>query len=287
MENRDDWLSVAGVFVDPLLIEVSDLTEQLHLSTAPASVAYGLSDAIEVMHQSAGYWLDSNGSYRDDAAATCSAVHKAFESVFQEVEFSHVDALAATVRTFAGVGDELPGSAVVAAWAIALAGEAIAALYDGQLKQQRASIQLTESATTAGQSARALAAEQDMAEARVIHAEYVGMARLALLLSGLHYQFEHMPGNANGYRIESLLRAAVKAPSVARARAGGMGNKAPGTAKQKGAAWLRGRIGDAAGRHIRGSPSGVTLKELVNVLLEQRLASRPTLVKYLKELGYK
>ena len=257
MDSSDEWLHIAGVFVDPLDADTSQLRKTPHQRNAVGVVLQCLDEAEALMQHGAAFWLDEAGCYRSEAATVCSSVLSAFDSVFQEAEFTALPSLAFTVRTFAGLADEIPSSTVAATWAIALAGAAMAALYE----------------------------LQDLTEARIQHAEYLGMARMALMLAGLYLQFEQIPGEHGSTSLESMLRAAVKAPSVTSASRAGKGNKEPDSVKQREAAALKKRISDAAASVAAGRP-GISLKDLTSVLMGRGIASRPTLRKYLQELGY-
>lgn len=287
MEHENDWLVIAGLYIEPLLSdpEMKELATRMKELDPDASVFASFSDALDLMDDGATFWLDENGSYRPEAVETCSAVWKAFGAILQEQEFRNLHDLASTVRWGCHASDAVPASALAASWSMALAAEALTGLYEAQAELQRERNQPAPVGGSARTPDRIAAARLRLANAQISHAEYLGMAHMALLLAGLYRQFEEMPGEPNQDRLSDLLRAAVKAPSVARARAAGHGNKAPDSRRQIQAAALKDQI-DQEAQRIQSNRPGVSFGEIVSILTARGIASPPTIRKYLRECGY-
>lgn len=293
MSKHADSLYLAGVYFDPMLSDGDILEERLHSLALDAELSDSINETLDLMNSATALWLDESGCHEEHAARTCVAVHRHFDAILQESEFQDSNALAATIRgTLWEDVDTASDSQLVAAYALALAVEGLQTLCDWLLSVRREAIataQPVEIALHHDQMQRARRElHREETQARVTHAEYMGRARLALYIAGLYRHAETLSRKPDGYRVADQLRNAIEAIETAskseRAKLAGQGNRAPESAKQEEAKATRERISKAAERVIEGRP-GISRTALIGVLLDQRLASRPTIKKYLDALG--
>lgn len=291
MNEHTDLLYLAGVYFDPMLSDVDVLEQRLHSLALDAEIADCINETLDLMNSATAFWLDESGCHEEHSARTCVTVHRHFDAILQASEFQDSNALAETIRQ--SIWEDLDtanDSQLVAAYVMTLAIEALQTLCDWLLNVRREAIataQPTEStAPPRGQlqqARRELFREET--RARVTHAEYMGKARLALYIADLYRHAETLSRIPDGYRVADQLRNAIKtASNSARAKAGGQGNRAPGSAKQVAAMETRERIRQAATRVLKARPE-ISRTALVSVLLKQRLATRPTIKKHLDALG--
>lgn len=283
MDERDEWIFIAGVYLDPLLDNLDELEQRLCGLPQYTELAETITDTLDLMNDSTAFWLDSTGDFQEGAATICMGVWQRLDSIQQEAEFRDASALADTVRWAAAVETEASDSALVAIYAMVLALEGLRALYDWQIELRQALVGVAQpSLYNKQQLSRAHACMVDYeVAARVHHAECVGQARQALFQAGVYRQIENIAPSADGYRLADLLRSAIQAPVIARARSGGI----------KGAQAKKVAAADAAektcnlARSIKQSEPHLSDAELVERLAEDLILSDPTVRAHLRTQG--
>lgn len=291
MNEHTDLLYLAGVHFDPMLSDIDALAQRLHSLALDAELSHCIDETLDLMNSATAFWLDNSGAHEELAARTCVTIHRHFDAILQASEFQDSNALAETIRRSIWEDiDTASDAQLVSAYVLALAAEGLQALCNWLLNVRReaiAAVQLAESTTPHhGQLQRARAElYREEIQARVTHAQYMGKARLALYIADLYRHAEILSRMPDGHRVADQLRHAIEtASNTTRAKIAGQGNRAPTSAKQMAAMDTRKRIHHAATRVLKARPR-ISRTTLVSVLLEQGLATRPTLKKHLDALG--
>lgn len=293
LNEQDCWMFLAGDYFDPLLSDVDELENRLRDLAQDIDLSACFEETLYLMNEATAYWLDSTGSYPDEAARICVAVRQRFDAILQESEFQDRRALAETIRHAIGNDTDATDTRLVASYVLALGAEGLQVLCDWLVALRREVVAAVPPLEGRERfelcSAQLPSARQQLylleIEARLMHSEYIANARQALLLAGLYQQVEHLGQTPEGYKVTEQLRSAIElAANSMRAQARGRGNRAPESVTQRAAAETRERI-RAAAKRVMKSRGGISRKDLVSVLIGQQIASRPTIHKHLDALG--
>ncbi|MGX5217508.1 hypothetical protein ACVTMO_02465 [Pseudomonas segetis] len=289
-DEHDEWIFVAGMYLDPTLVNLEDF--ELHLAKLPAhsELASTIAESINLMRSAlAFWWQDYDCIYHERTHEVCRKVWEKLDSIIQTAEFSDQNIIASTVRDACGYYDTQPSdSQLVASYALLLAmegfnelyrwqnrlGEALAIDFDDQLPDTPIGRKIKLEAVR-------LECHYEEVEARVTHAEYIGMAYRLLFIAGIYKEIEGLDSTVDGYRIADKLRAAIKAPWIARASKGG----AKGAASKKTEAAADALKTCKAARRIKQSEPEILNADLVSRLVESLSRSAPTVIKQLRTEG--
>ncbi|MFI8480161.1 hypothetical protein ACIGCM_06280 [Pseudomonas sp. NPDC078700] len=289
-DEHDEWIFVAGMYLDPTLVNLEDF--ELHLVKLPVhdELAFTIASSIDLMRAAlAFWWQDYDCVYHERTREVCRKVWEKLDSIIQTAEFSDQDAIASTVRNACGYYDtELSDSLLLASYALLLAMEGLNELYgwqnslaDALTMDLRDRMLITP--TERNLRFEAIRFEQRYIEtdARLTHAEYMSKASELLFIAAAHKKIESLDSAASGYRFTDKQQAAIKAPLIKNASKGGTKG---GATKKSEAAEDALKTCNAA-RKIRQSEPEISYSDLVTRLIESLGRSAPTVRKQLRTEG--
>ncbi|MFI8482909.1 hypothetical protein ACIGCM_20305 [Pseudomonas sp. NPDC078700] len=286
-DERDNWIFVSGMYLDPTLVNLEDF--ELHLATLPVhdELVFTIASSIDLMRAAlAFWWQDYDCIYDERTRAVCRKVWEKLDSIIQTAEFTDQDAIASTVRDACGYCDaEVSDSLLLASYALLLAMEGLNELYVWQSSLADALTldlhdQMLDTPTERYLRFEAVRFEQRYKEsdARDTHAEYVSKASELLSIAALHKGVERIDSTASGYRLTDKQQAAMKTPLLKNASKGGTKG---GASKKSDAADDAIKTCNAA-RKIRQSEPEISSSDLVTRLVESLGRSAPTVRKQLR-----
>ncbi|MEE4696817.1 hypothetical protein V2K91_16335 [Pseudomonas alliivorans] len=302
MDNEDmpiGCLVIAGLDVSNLLEELDDIEQAVHeLALYPQFREY-FKEALEVANYAASFWLE-DGMYPDRAGSVVATMFRLRDEIEDHAYYQDSGSLPSVIRGFVGVDRDDADSQLVATYALVQSVQSVQALANWLFETELyvfeldvdliAQMQATEPekycALVGKERLKQPGAEID---ARESFRTFMGEADRALMLASLFRQVEDIDVAKGNFNVADFLREALSkafsAQASQRGAAAGKANSHPDSVKQQNAADLRERICKAADRHILANPA-ISERALKRALVEQGIASEPTVKKYLAICGY-
>lgn len=291
----------------PLHIDEGEILD--HLENHPLYPEFHgrIDDALALIFKGQRHWREhqtEDGEWSESAMRAVTEIRLRSYNIHQAIMFSKGDgeALVSVIQSRAGLcNTEISDAQCIAALAIDRACRAIEKLWQwfAELEDEwhQANPELLEAIQQQDPEGFAELVEEARQETphfeietRERVAELLGTARHYMTLADVSASSLSPEAKAEIIRAaifgaeEEIGRSAVRDAYVSRGRAAGQGNKRPGTLKQEAADQLSKHIEETAFSIIAGRRN-LSEAELVRLVFERGIASKPTVRKYLRKAG--
>lgn len=300
LNTEDRELQIAGVELHHLLLDM----DEIELAVSELAL-YGhfydhFKESFGIIHNAQAFWLE-DGEYVKYADSTIQTMFHKRDDIEQQYSFADTSSLPQIARQLLDDDHPASDSKLVATYALIKAIQAIEALanwlFDLELSVYSLEADLVESIrqTDSKQYLKLVDRVRDRAcgfeiRSREDFAMLLGEADKTLMLASFYSQIENVDVSKPGFHAHGFLRAALgnltASQASLRGKKAGEGNRNPDSDKQQAATKRCERICKAADRHISAVPK-ISGTDLVKALVEKdKIASIPTVRKYLLERLY-
>lgn len=293
-------LEIAGVEVGCLLMDI----EEIELAVSELAL-YGhffdhFKEGFELIHHALFYWLE-DGGYAESAESTINTLFLRRDLIEERFHFAEATALPRVIRSEIKIDHLVSDSQLVATYALVQAVEAVEALanwlFDLELGVYDIEVDLVELLRQTDHKEYVKLVEKARnrtsgfeIRSREDFALLKAGANKALMLASLYRQIEDVEASQPGSNAYSFMRnvlANVSATQASqRGKTAGKGNSNPESDIQQAAKNRFDRVCSAADRHLSANPK-ISGTDLIKVIVEKdKIASIPTVRKYLHKGGY-
>ncbi|WP_122454347.1 hypothetical protein [Pseudomonas viridiflava] len=296
-------LEIAGCDVSNLLEELDEIEQAVHELALYPQFREHFKEALDVANYATSFWLE-DGSYPDRAGSVVATMFRLRDEIEDQASYRDSGSLPSVMRGFLGVDHNDADSQLVATYALVQSVQAVQVLANWLFETELYVFELDVDLIAQMQATDhdrycALVGKERLKhpgaeiEARESFRTFMGEADKALMLASIFKQVEEVDVAKGNFNVANFLRKALNraltnafsAQASQRGAAAGRANSHPDSVKQQNAADLRNRICKAADRLIHGNPA-ISERTLKRALVEQGIASEPTIKKYLVTCGY-
>lgn len=293
-------LAIAGFDVSNLLGELDDIEQAVRELALYSPFHDHFEEALELANYATTFWLEG-GRYPDRAGSVVATMFRLRDEIEENAIYADAASLPSVIRRFHSIDRNAADSQLVATYALVQSIQAVQVLANWLFETELyvfdldadliAKMQATDpkkySALAEKERLKDPAGEID---ARESFRAFMGDADKALMLASLYRQVEDTDVSKGNFKVADFLSEALSkafsAKASQRGAAAGKANRKPESVKQQDAAKLFERIRSAADRYILANPTISELDLKKALVKKERIASEPTVKKYLILGGY-
>lgn len=293
-------LEIAGFDVSNLLWELDDIEQAVRELALYSSFREYFKEALELANCATSFWLE-DGRYPDRAGAVVATMFRLRDEIEEHASYADEASLPRVVRSFHSVDPVAADSQLVATYAFVQSIQAIQVLANWLFETELYVFDLdadliAQMQATDPKKYCALAEKERIKDpggeidARESFRAFMGDADKAIMLASLYRQVEDIDVSKGNFNVANFLSEALSKAFTAKASqrgaAAGKANRKPESVKQQNVADLFERVRKAADRHISANPTISELDLKKALVKKERIASEPTVKKYLILGGY-
>lgn len=293
-------LEIAGFDVSNLLWELDDIEQAVRELALYSPFREYFKEALELANYATSFWLE-DGRYPDRAGSVVATVFRLRDEIEDDASCGDAGSLPSVIRQTLSIDRDDADSQLVATYALVQSIQAVQVLANWLFETELYVFDLdadliAQMQATDPKKYSELAEKERLKDpageidARESFRAFMGDADKALMLASLYRQVEDTDVSKGNFKVANFLSEALsKAFSTKasqRGAAAGKANRKPESVKQQDAAKLFERIRSAADRHILANPTISELDLKKALVKKERIASEPTVKKYLILGGY-
>ncbi|NBA95660.1 hypothetical protein [Pseudomonas sp. R5(2019)] len=293
-------LEIAGLDVSNLLWEQDDIELAVRELALYSPFREHFKEALELANYATSFWLE-DGRYPDRAGSVVATMFRLRDEIEEHASYADAGSLPSVARRFISIDRDAADSQLVATYALVQSIQAVQVLANWLFETELYVFDLdadliAQMQTTDPKKYCALAEKERQKDpggeidARESFRAFMGDADKALMLASLYRQVEDMDVSKGNFNVASFLSEALgrafSAKASQRGAAAGKANRNPESVKQQDVANLFERVRKAADRHILANPTISELDLKKALVKKERIASEPTVKKYLILGGY-
>jgi hypothetical protein len=293
-------LEIAGMDVHCLLRDMDEIELAVSELALYRHFYEHFKEGFDLIHHAVFFWLEG-GRYVECAESTIQTMFRLRDPIEEHFSFAEATSLPSVIRQFVGTDHPASDSQLIATYALVQAVQAVEVLanwlFDLELGVYGIEVDLVEllRQTDPKEYVKLVEKARDRTSgfeirSREDFAVFKADADKALMLASLYRQIDDVEASqpsSNAYGFMRKVLANVSATQASqRGKIAGKGNSNPESDKQQAAKNRFDRVCSAADRHVSADPK-ISGTDLIKAIVEKdKIASIPTVRKYLHQGGY-
>ena len=290
-------LEIAGFDVSSLLWDQDEIEKALRQLALYSEFREHFREALELSNYATTFWLE-DGVYSHQADSVIATVFRLRDVIYEHASYAETTSLPETIRRLHSIDSGITDSQLVATYGLVQSIQALQLLADWLYGTELHAFDIdaeliNQMQLTSPKQFSALVEKERLKDrdaeiyARESFSRSVADAGKTIFLADLYRQVETVDVSTKTFNVSAFLREtlenAMSSRASQRAAFAGKGNAAPDSEKQLMGAELSARISQAARRRISANPKISETKLVRDLADKDKIASRPTIRKYLRE----